>query len=312
MVANDPILISIACLHAAGKVADAPKSLKSILKAAFHFLTRNERRRAGADRGKKGGGGGRGKDEGEEAGELNDSDDEETLVWIDGRAEAAQMAAVRAERMLLYELGFRFERVPAAGVVVEILGADPAIVKCLKEKESMDPSSGATMNVTNIAYQFALVSSKVPLTLQYAQSSIGAACVWLAMKMLGSDMSSLEATDTRQSWWSKYGLSSRDLEAIAAQISECMKKEKARADHLESKFGSETSKITPGIGHDGSLKSNKNAESSPPALVPVVEEGDHAAPTLQQQVSCRVSDVAEQGTMSTTEDAVQELEGLFG
>jgi hypothetical protein len=198
LVTNDHLLMSMACLYLAGKVdSDAPKSSRDIVRAALDLVSTRE--------------------------------DFDRLIrdkeWVD----AARRAVGKAERALLYQLGFRFEDTPAPGVVMEIL-KNPTITSFL---DACSPSGEPErVQIHNLAVWFAMASRSAPLVLQFPQTAIAAACVWVAIKMFAKDTTPLRTVYRGRPWYEQYGIKSQDLESIAAQIASLVEKEHQYAQRL--------------------------------------------------------------------------------
>ena len=180
-------LMSVACLHLGGKVADAPKSCRDILAACVEAMcsTRQEA-----------------------------SDIRRSPQW----EEKAKKAVERAERALLYQLGFIFHWTSAPQCVVEILSnkiEGPG--NLLAGRFNNDAKELANFNQT--CMHLANQSAKVPLVLQYSASGIAAACIWMGMKLMKVDSSVLRDVHTGMPWYTEFGLKSTDLGIIVQQIS---------------------------------------------------------------------------------------------
>lgn len=284
------MLISMACLCLAGKVADVPKRTNDIIRASVKFM------------------GG------------NDALILCTPDWMEGMVRTL----VKAERSLLYLLGFRFEDIPSPAVVIKILSEDES-VKLLIEttsKSNLDPE--LKMKISNIAYQFALSSSKVPLTLQFSQQAIGAVCVWLAMKMLVLDTASMREAEAGNPWYSKYGLENNDVKKIADIISDCVKSERLYAMKLKSGEKMDLSSCNPDE-HDSVDNKLENVENSngnigednsfhrnhQPVQEASGQQGSFSGPNAdfhrETTTEKKVSPIPHQH-----DTAVEELEELFG
>lgn len=177
--------MAMACMYLGGKVADAPKSCRDIISACTEAMCPTR----------------------EEASRLrNDTE------WI----KATKEAVSTAERALLYQLGFRFSWTTAPGALVDILidQTGPGVATFLGGRLNDDERQQFNQMCIFLANQ----SAKVPLALQYPSEAIAAACIWLGMKMLKIDGSSITPFDN-QPWYYQYGLRSEDLGIIADQIS---------------------------------------------------------------------------------------------
>lgn len=202
-------LVSLACLNLAGKVADTSKKLVWILgKGLSHVCDQATAKRCYEDK-----------------------------AWM----EAAHEQITRAERALLYQIGFRFSKATAPEALVTMLQAQPLrgfLATAYVDAAARSHFAQACMHVANL-------SSRVPLVLQYSPEAVAAGCVWLVMKMLKVDTSPLRHVGPqRQPWYAVYGLTPADLESIASQLTSGMEKDIAAARELAERAVSVVAEVT--------------------------------------------------------------------
>lgn len=187
MVTNDRFLIATACLYLGGKVADAPKACRDVLAACVDRLctSREEGRQLWQDR-----------------------------EWM----EAARERVFLAERAILYQIGFRFSSTTAPEAVIHALLDQSSPVGLHFTKHFADDLS-ARSQFSQTCMHLANQSAKVPLVLQYRAEAIAATCIWLGMKLFQVNTAPLATAHHGRPWYTKYGLTDKDLDNITAQIS---------------------------------------------------------------------------------------------
>lgn len=178
MVTNDRFLISMACLYLGGKIADSPKRSRDVIMMGVRAVEQIP-----------------------EVAEAKIYDRE----WMDG----ARQQLVKAERALLYQTGFRFERMTVVEAVVHMLQDQP-----LKGfVDDLDDEKRGWFSTLCVSY--ANHSAKTPLILQYAVDSIASTCVWMAMKFMKLDTRMLTVP---KPWYFMYHVSGKDLEGVYAKF----------------------------------------------------------------------------------------------
>ena len=185
-------------MYLGGKVADAPKSCRDIICACTEAICSTT----------------------EEASRLRNDPD-----WM----KATKEVVCNAERALLYVLGFRFSWTSAPQAVVQILDDQKgAGLGAFLDGRLQEPERA---QFHQMCMHLANQSAKGPLVLQYPSEAIGAACIWLGMKVLKIDGSIITPFDTKP-WYSQYGLNPDDLDIIVEQISTSVVKDKKAAEEI--------------------------------------------------------------------------------
>eukprot|EP00887_Chlorella_sp_A99_P004085 scaffold23.g4085.t1 len=215
--ASESQVFAIACLYLAGKVEDSPKSVREVLqwclKKRYRFHP-------------------------EIANQFSSQRD-----WYDKARERVFMA----ERALLYEMGFSFGVEHMYPVILGVLSEPRTPQDALDQPAGMAEARadlqarggcrpgcrpgcrrrrgrGAPYTqapalqsaIANLGFQMANESLKTTLCLQYTGVKIGAACTWLAIKMLQLD----PLPEARAGWWARMGLSPEELDDIVSQLLE--------------------------------------------------------------------------------------------
>lgn len=186
--------MSAACLYLAGKVADSPKGCTAVLGACLEAVT-------------------------------GDSEDAKRKVRDQEWLSAAREAVFRAERALLYQLGYRFSHASAPEAVIRLLLGKPDHDPLDPKQQPPEPPLPRFLDATygpdkearavfsRLAYHFANQSAKTLLCMQYEAVAVAAACIWLAMKMLRVDSGPLKNVHRGQPWYREYRLNPTDLDS---------------------------------------------------------------------------------------------------
>jgi len=176
--------MSVACLYLAGKVADSAKSSRDVIGAALATISSeaHESHRKYKDR-----------------------------EWIDSAREQVN----RAERALLYQLGFRFSRVTVPEVVVNMLQEEP--IGSFIQLAFPDPHRRYAFY--KICIDMANQSAKEPLVLQYPADAIAAGCVWMVMQLMRVDTRALRTGGpSGKPWYEAYALCPEDLQSKLCKL----------------------------------------------------------------------------------------------
>ena len=196
-----PQLMSMACLYLAGKVADSPKSSRDVVVASIECIS---------------------DDPAEASRRYQDRE------WL----AAAREQVNRAERALLYHLGFRFGHTTVPATFISMLQVEPLVG--FLATAFPDPATRTNFNHTclHVCNQ----SCKVPLVLQYPPEAVAAACVWFVMKLYKLDTTPLRTVSPgRQPWYAPYGLGPAELEIIASQLRDAVLGDVEMAEELGKK-----------------------------------------------------------------------------
>jgi hypothetical protein len=185
---NDRFLVSMACLYLGGKVADCPKSSRDVLVSGFSVLHPNKK---------------------------------PEKTWL----EEARKKLVVAERMVLYQLGFKFSIKTANEHMMDILLKDERLSSFLKGTLTGDQELAKFNRLSNTLVNS---SAKIPLVVHYEPRTIAAVCVWFVIKML-----KLPDTDLNQPrpWYAAYA-TAKELKEVSEQLSDALVRESQEAGEL--------------------------------------------------------------------------------
>lgn len=188
---NDRFLVSMACVYLGGKVADCPKSSRDVLVSGFSVLNPNKK---------------------------------PDKSWLEG----ARKKLVKAERVLLYQTGFKFSIKTANEHMMDILLKDERLGAFLKGTLGMGDQELAKFN--RLSNTLVNSSAKIPLVVQHDPKAIAAACVWFVIKLL-----KLPDTDLNQPrpWYAAY-TTAEELKEVSEQLSSALVRESIEAGELTS------------------------------------------------------------------------------
>ncbi len=175
---NDRFLVSMACVYLGGKVADCPKSSRDVLVSGFSVLNPNKK---------------------------------PEKAWL----EEARKKLVKAERMLLYQMGFKFSMKTANEHMMHILLKDVRLSSFLKATLTGDQELAKFNRLSNTLVNS---SAKIPLVVHHEPQTIAAACVWYVIKLL-----KLPDTELNQPrpWYAAYA-TAKELKEISEQLSDAL------------------------------------------------------------------------------------------
>lgn len=175
---NDRFLVSMACVYLGGKVADCPKSSRDVLVSGYGVLHPKEK---------------------------------PSREWLD----EARKKLVKAERLLLYQTGFKFSIKTANEHMMHILLKDERLSSFLRRTLTGDQELA---NFNRLSNTMVNSSAKIPLIMHYEPKTIAAACVWFVIKLL--KLADTELNRPRP-WYAEYA-TAKELKEISEQLSHAL------------------------------------------------------------------------------------------